>query len=185
MLPVIIVVVVVLLVLLWAALTYNGLIGKRNRSANAWSQVDVQLRRRYDLIPNLVESVKGYAAHESGTFEAVTQARAAAQSAKGPAEQGQAEGALSNALGRLMAVAEAYPQLRATENFQQLQAELGSTENKIATSRQVYNDTVLTYNNACQQIPTNIIAGMFGFERREYFEIDAGDAAREPVAARF
>src|SRR3954452_14669525 len=176
---------VALLVILWAALTYNGLIAKRNRSANAWSQVDVQLRRRYDLIPNLVESVKGYAAHESSTFEAVTQARAAAQSAKGPAEQGQAEAALSNALGRLMAVAEAYPQLRATENFQQLQAELSSTEGKIATARQVYNDTVLTYNNACQQLPSNLIANAFHFEAREYFEVEEGDAAREPVAVKF
>src|SRR3954467_7207595 len=176
---------VVLLILLWVALTYNGLIAKRNRSANAWSQVDVQLRRRYDLIPNLVESVKGYAAHESSTFEAVTQARAAAQSAKGPAEQGQAEAALSNALGRLMAVAEAYPQLRATENFQQLQAELSSTEGKIATARQVYNDTVLTYNNACQQLPSNLIASSFNFQTREYFEIAEGDAAREPVAVKF
>jgi LemA protein len=176
---------VVLLLLLWAGLTYNGLIAKRNRSQNAWSQVDVQLRRRYDLIPNLVEAVKGYAAHESGTVEAVTQARAAAQSAKGPAEQGQAEAALSNALGRLMAVAEAYPQLRATENFQQLQAELAGTENKIATSRQVYNDTVLTYNNAVQQLPSNIIANIFNFEVREYFEIEEGDAAREPVAVKF
>src|SRR3954468_13069341 len=137
-----IVIAIVVAIGLFLALAYNSLVAKRNRSANAWSQVDVQLRRCYDLIPNLVEAVKGYAAHESGTFEAVTQARAAAQSAKGPAEQGQAEGVLSNALGRLMALAENYPQLRATENFQQLQAELGSTENKIATSRQVYNDTV-------------------------------------------
>src|SRR3954464_3308750 len=170
---------------LFLALPYTSLVAKRNRSANAWSQVDVQLRRRYDLIPNLVEAVKGYAAHESGTFEAVTQARAAAQSAQGPAAQGQAEGMLSNALGRLMAVAEAYPQLRATENFQQLQAQLAATENKIATARQVYNDTVLTYNNACQQIPTNILANMFKFQTREYFEVEEGDAAREPVAVKF
>jgi len=176
---------VVLLILLWAALTYNSLVAKRNRAANAWSQVDVQLRRRYDLIPNLVEAVKGYAAHESSTFEAVTQARAAAEGAKGPAAQGQAEAALSNALGRLMAVAEAYPELRATENFQQLQGELGNTESKIATARQVYNDTVLTYNNAVQQLPSNIIANLTHFETREYFEIAEGDAAREPVAVKF
>ncbi len=175
----------VVLFALLAVLAYNGLVVKRNRAENSWAQVDVQLRRRYDLIPNLVEAVKGYAAHEQGTFSAVTEARAAAQSAEGPAEQGRAEAALSGALGRLMAVAEAYPDLRATENFQQLQSELGETENRIATSRQVYNDTVLTYNNACQQIPTNIVAGMFGFDTREYFEVEAGDAAREPVAVKF
>ncbi len=172
---------VVLALLVALALAYNGLVAKRNRSANAWAQVDVQLRRRYDLIPNLVESVKGYAAHEQETFTAVTEARAAAQAAEGPAAQAKAEAALSGALGRLLAVAEAYPALRATENFQQLQAELSETENRIAVSRQVYNDTVLTYNNACQQVPTNLVAGMFGFEPREYFELEAGDAAREPV----
>jgi LemA protein len=177
-----IVVALVVLLGLFVVFAYNGLVAKRNRAQNAWAQVDVQLRRRYDLIPNLVESVKGYAAHERETFEAITAARTAAQQADGPAAQAQAEAALSGALGRLMAVAEAYPALRATENFQQLQASLGETENKIATSRQVYNDTVLTYNNACQQIPTNIVAGVFGFELREYFELDAGDAAREPVA---
>src|SRR5215212_2579493 len=132
------------LVALFVVLAYNGLVAKRNRSENAWAQVDVQLRRRHDLIPNLVETVKGYAAHEQGTFTAVTQARAAAQQASGPAAQAQAESALAGALGRLMAVAEAYPALRAAENFQALQRELGGTENKIATARQVYNDTVLT-----------------------------------------
>jgi LemA protein len=176
---------VVVLVGLFVVFAYNGLVAKRNRSENAWSQVDVQLRRRYDLIPNLVESVKGYAAHERETFDAVTTARAAAQQAKGPEDQARAESVLSGALGRLMAVAEAYPDLRATENFQQLQQELGETENKIATSRQVYNDTVLTYNNAVQQIPTNIVAGMFNFATREYFEVAEGDAAREPVAVKF
>lgn len=172
------------LFVLFVVLAYNGLVAKRNRSQNAWAQVDVQLRRRYDLIPNLVESVKAYAAHERETFAAITEARAAAQKAEGPAAQGMAEAALSGALGRLMAVAEAYPALRATENFQQLQAQLAATENKIATARQVYNDTVLTYNNACQQIPTNIIAGLFNFETREYFEVETGDAAREPVAVK-
>jgi LemA protein len=183
MAAVIVIAAVVVLALL-LVLAYNGLVGKRNRSQNAWAQVDVQLRRRYDLIPNLVETVKGYAAHEQGTFDAVTQARAAAQQADGPAAKAQAETQLTGVLGRLMAVAEAYPQLRATENFQQLQAQLAATENKIATSRQVYNDTVLTYNNACQQIPTNIIAGIFHFEPREYFEVESGDAAREPVAVK-
>ncbi|HEX8745461.1 MAG TPA: LemA family protein [Thermoleophilaceae bacterium] len=176
---------VVALLALGAVLAYNGLVARRNRAENAWAQVDVQLKRRYDLIPNLVETVKGYAAHERGTFAAVTEARAAAQKASGPAEQGQAETALSGALVRLMAVAEAYPQLRATENFQQLQGELAATENRIATSRQVYNDTVLTYNNACQQVPTNIVAGLFGFSLREYFELEVGDAAREPASVGF
>jgi len=180
----IVVVVVVVLVLL-VVVGYNSLVAKRNRSENAWAQVDVQLRRRYDLIPNLVESVKGYAAHERGTFEAVTAARAAAQQAEGPAAQARAETALSGVLGRLMAVAEAYPALRATENFQQLQAELGETENKIAIARQVYNDTVLTYGNACQQVPTNVLAAAFGFRPREYFEVEAGDVARDPVVAKF
>src|SRR3954451_9763090 len=173
---------VLVVLLLFLVLGYNGLVAKRNRAGNAWAQVDVQLRRRHDLIPNLVESVKGYAAHEADTFAAVTNARAQAESAKGPAAQAAAEAQLSGALGRLMAVDENYPQLRATENFQQLQAQLAATENKIATARQIYNDTVLTYNNACQQIPTNILAGVFNFEPREYFELEEGDAARDPVA---
>src|SRR5688500_989707 len=139
-----IVIAVVVLIALFVVLAYNGLVAKRNRSENAWAQVDVQLRRRHDLIPNLVETVKGYATHEQGTVTAVTEPRAAAQQAQGPAAQAQAENVLSGALGRLMAVAESYPELRATENFQQLQAELGGTENRIATARQVYNDTVLT-----------------------------------------
>ena len=176
---------VVVLLALAVVLIYNGLVAKRNRAENAWAQVDVQLRRRHDLIPNLVETVKGYAAHEQGTFSAVTEARAVAEKAEGPAAQAQAETALSGALGRLMAVAEAYPELRATENFQQLQAELGGTEDKIATARQVYNDTVLTYNNACQQVPTNIVAGVFGFRLREYFRLEEGDAAREPASVKF
>jgi LemA protein len=179
-----IVLAVLVLLLLFLVLGYNGLVAKRNRAGNAWAQVDVQLRRRHDLIPNLVEAVKGYAAHEQGTFEAVTQARARAESAEGPAATSAAEAQLSGALGRLMAVAESYPALRATENFQQLQAQLAATENKIATARQIYNDTVLTYNNACQQIPTNILAGMFHFEPREFFVLEDGDAAREPVAVK-
>jgi LemA protein len=180
-----IVIAVVVLLALFVALAYNGLVGKRNRAENSWAQVDVQLRRRHDLIPNLVETVKGYASHEQGTFDAVTKTRVAAQEAQGPAAQAQAETALSGALGRLLAVAEAYPALRATENFQQLQAELGGTENKIATARQIYNDTVLTFNNACQQLPTNVVASIFGFKPREYFTVDGGDAAREPVAVNF
>lgn len=165
-----------LLVLLFVVI-YNGLVRDRNRVDNAWGQVDVQLKRRYDLIPNLVETVKGYASHEKDTFERVTQARSAAQSASGPAEQAQAENFLTSALRQLFAVAEDYPELRATENFQQLQAELSETENKIAVSRQIYNDTVLTYNNKVQQIPSNLVAAMTGFKAREFFE--AGPEADE------
>ena len=169
-----VVVAVVLIVLLALGLVvlYNRLVRLRNRVANAWSQVDVQLRRRYDLIPNLVETVKGYASHERATFEEVTAARTRAQQAQTVEEQAQAENALTAAIGRLFAVAEAYPELRATENFQQLQAELAETENKIQVARQVYNDTVLTYDNARQTVPTNVVAGLFGFEGRPYFEIE-------------
>jgi LemA protein len=151
---------------------YNRLVRARNRVDNAWGQVEVQLKRRWDLIPNLVETVKGYAAHERGTFEAVTQARAAAQSAKTPAEAAQAEGILGAALGRLFAVAEAYPELQADENFRQLQSELDETENRVAVSRQVYNDTVLTYNNTIQTFPGAVFAGPFGFVPREFFEVE-------------
>ena len=163
-------------------LLYNRLVTLRNRVENAWAQVDVHLRRRYDLIPNLVETVKGYAAHERETFEAVTNARARAQSAQGPAEQSAAEGILGQALGRLLAVAEAYPELQADENFRQLQEELGATENRIAVSRQVYNDTVLTYNTAIQTVPGVLVAGPFGFPRKEFFELE-GEAREAPRVA--
>ncbi|MGD0166827.1 MAG: LemA family protein [Gaiellaceae bacterium] len=178
------VLVVVVLALLFFVTIYNGLVRKRNACQNAWAQVDVQLKRRHDLIPNLVESVKGYAAHERGTFDEVTQARTAAQQAQGPAAQAQAENILSQALGKLFAVAEAYPQLRATENFQQLQAQLAETEDKIQVSRQVYNDTTLTYNNAIQTVPTNVVAGMFNFQPRGFFEVE-GDAEREAPQVSF
>ena len=164
-------------------LAYNGLIAKRNRVRNAWSQVDVQLRRRYDLVPRLVETVRGYANHEQATFTAVTEARTAAERASGPAEQGAAESQLQGALERLIAVAEAYPELRASESFRALQEELSQTENRIAVARQVHNDTVLTYNNACQQIPTNVVAKAFGFRSEAYFELDA-PAEREAVPVR-
>ena len=171
----IVVIVVVVLLLLWAVLLYNGLVQKRNRVDNAWAQVEVQLKRRHDLVPNLVETVKGYAAHERGTFDSVTQARAAATSAQGPAQAGAAEGILGQALGRLFAVAEAYPDLKANQNFLDLQGQLRDTEDKIAISRQVYNDTVLTFNNAIQVFPALLLAGALGFSKREFFEID--DAA--------
>ena len=180
---VIVLVVLLLIVALAAVVFYNRLVRLRNRTENAWAQVDVQLRRRYDLIPNLVEAVKGYASHERGTFDEVTQARTAAQQAKGVAEQAEAENVLTAAIGRLFAVAEAYPQLRATENFQQLQAQLAETEQKIAVSRQVYNDAVLTYDNALETVPTNLVAGLFNFAPREYFETE--DATREAPAVQF
>ena len=176
MIAVIVILVVLLLIALLLVALFNRLVRARNRVDNAWAQVEVQLKRRWDLIPNLVETVKGYAAHERGTFEAVTQARTAAQSARGPAEAAQAEGILSQALGRLFAVAEAYPDLKASTNFLDLQQQQQDTENKISVSRQVYNDTVLTYNNAIQTFPGALFAGPFGFSVREFFEID--DAAQ-------
>ena len=174
---IVIVVAIIVILLLVLVGMFNKLVRLRNRAENAWAQVDVQLRKRYDLIPNLVETVKGYAAHERETFESVTAARTAAQQAQGVQEQAQAENILTQALGRLFAVAEAYPQLRATENFQQLQAQLSDVEQNIAVARQVYNDTVLSYDNALETVPTNIIAGLFHFNPREYFQTE--DATRE------
>jgi LemA protein len=180
----IVVIVLVVALGLWAVLLYNGLVRKRNRVDNSWAQVEVQLKRRHDLVPNLVEAVKGYAAHERGTFDSVTQARAAATSASGPAASGAAEGILSQALGRLFAVAEAYPELKANQNFLDLQGQLRDTEDKIAISRQVYNDTVLTFNNSIQVFPAVLLAGALGFSTREFFEIeDAGE--REAPAVSF
>jgi LemA protein len=177
---IVILVIVALLVIALIAL-YNRFVRLRNRVDNAWAQIEVQLKRRHDLIPNLVETVKGYASHERGTFEAVTEARAAAQGARGPAEAAAAEGLLSQALGRLFAVAEAYPELQADENFRQLQDELAGTENRIAVSRQVYNDTVLTYNNAIQTFPGVALAGPFNFTSREFFETDETQRAAPQV----
>ncbi len=174
---------IIVLLVLYAVYMYNRLIVLRNRIDNAWSQVDVQLRRRYDLIPNLVETVKGYAAHEREVFERVTEARARAIAAGPVGEQSQAENMLTQALRSLFAVAENYPQLRATENFQQLQEELSGTESKIAFARQFYNDTVLRYQNMRQSFPTSILANLFGFGGREYFEME--EAAREPVKVQF
>ena len=164
-------------------LGYNGLVSRRNRVDGAWSQIDVQLKRRHDLIPNLVETVKGYAAHERGTFEAVTNARANAISAQGPEQQAQAENQLTGALKSLFAVAEAYPDLKANQNFLQLQEELTSTEDRIAYARQFYNDSVVTYNTRIQQFPTVILANTFNFERRELFDAAPEDTA--PVQVQF
>jgi LemA protein len=183
MLWVIVIVVIVVLLLLAVVVMYNRLVRLRNRAENSWAQVDVQLRRRYDLIPNLVEAVKGYAAHERSTFEEVTRARTAAQQAQGVEEQAKAENVLTAAIGRLFAVAEAYPELRATENFQQLQAQLADVEQNIVVARQVYNDAVLTYDNALETVPTNIVAGLFNFRPRVYFETE--DATREAPSVQF
>ena len=178
----VVIAVVAILIILLVVLVgmFNKLVRLRNRAENAWAQVDVQLRKRYDLVPNLVETVKGYAAHERGTFEAVTQARTAAEQAQGVQQQAEAENMLTAALGRLFAVAEAYPQLRATENFQQLQSQLADVESNIAVARQVYNDTVLSYDNALQTVPTNIIAGIFNFNPREYFEVEEASVREAP-----
>ncbi|HEX4518063.1 MAG TPA: LemA family protein [Gaiellaceae bacterium] len=178
----IVVVVLIVLIGLWIVFLYNGLIRKRNRVDNAWAQVEVQLKRRHDLVPNLVATVQGYASHERGTFDSVTQARAAATSAQGPAQAGAAEGILGQAIGRLFAVAEAYPELKANQNFLDLQSQLKDTEDKIAISRQVYNDTVLTYNNGIQTFPAVVFAGMLGFSKRDSFQIDDGDSAVPTVS---
>jgi LemA protein len=171
-LPLIIIIVVVVLILLFFVAQYNGLVRLRNRIDNAWSQIDVQLKRRHDLIPNLIETVKGYAAHESGTFEKVVQARNAAMSAQGPEQTAQAENVLTGALKSIFALAEAYPDLKANQNFLALQEELTSTEDRISYARQFYNDSVLKYDNKIETFPSNTIAGMFNFKGREYFKTD-------------
>lgn len=161
---------------------YNGLVRSRNQVKNAWAQIDVQLKRRHDLIPNLVETVKGYMKHERETLEAVTKARNLAQqlSSAGAGERSKAEGELSSALSRLLAVAESYPDLKANQNFLALQEELTSTENKISFSRQFYNDTVLNYNNKVQTFPSNIVASMGGFRTGEFFEVTAAAEREAP-----
>ncbi len=171
-------------VVLWAIAIYNGLVRRRVDCDNGWSQIDVQLKRRYDLIPNLVETVKGYAAHESGTLEAVIAARNAAvnvsSDAMHAAEKAGAENMLTQALGKLFALSEAYPDLKANQNFAQLQEELASTENKLGFARQHFNDTVARYESQRQTFPPNIIAGMFNFDEREYFELEDGAAREAP-----
>ena len=165
-------VVVVIALFGWAIGIYNGLVGLRNRVKNAWSQIDVQLKRRHDLIPNLVETVKGYASHEAGTLQAVTEARSRAVSADGVAESSKAEGELSAALGRLMVVVEQYPDLKANQNFLGLQEELTTTENRIGFSRQHYNDEVMVYNTKTEVFPASVVAGMFNFEQADFFELE-------------
>ncbi|HUP00292.1 MAG TPA: LemA family protein [Gemmatimonadota bacterium] len=164
----------------WLILTYNGLVNLRNQLQNAWAQIDVQLKRRYDLIPNLVETVKDYMQYEQEVLTAVTAARAGAVAAQGPADQARAENVLTGALRQLFAVVENYPQLKANENVMKLQEELTSTENRISFARQFYNDTVMRFNTRLQTFPTNLIAGMLGFTAREFFAT-GDEAEREPV----
>jgi len=180
----IIVLVIIAVVIIFFVGIYNSLVTLRNRADNSWAQVDVQLRRRYDLIPNLVETVKGYAAHERETFQKVTEARAQAINAQTVKEQGDAENMLTGALKSLFAVAESYPDLKANQNFLMLQEELAGTEGKIAYARQFYNDTVMKFNTKQQVFPSNIIANMFNFQEKEYFEIEEPEA-REPVKVEF
>jgi len=179
MLAVWILVAVIIVLLLWAVFTYNRLVTLRNRVENGWSQIDVQLRRRYDLIPNLIETVKGYAAHEREIFEHVTEARTRAMGATGVEDQANAENAVTAGLGRLIAVAEAYPDLKANQNFLALQEELIGTESKIAYARQFYNDQVALLNTLIQKFPANVIAGLGHFEPKPFFEID--EPVRGPV----
>jgi LemA protein len=168
----IVILVIVVLVVIFGVVTYNKLVSLRNRVDNGWSQIDVQLQRRNDLIPNLVETVKGYAAHEAGTLEAVVQARNASVSADTPADQAQADNMLTGALRQLFAVAEAYPDLKANQNFLQLQEELTATEDKVSYARQFYNDTVNKFNTAIQKFPAVLIAGPTGFSEREFYEAE-------------
>ena len=183
MIAVIVIIVIVALLVIALITLYNRFVRLRNRVDNAWAQIEVQLKRRHDLIPNLVETVKGYAAHERETLDAVIRARNAAATPHSPAEQAEAENVLSGALRQLFALGEAYPDLKANQNFLELQEELTATEGRIAYARQFYNDAVLAYNNGIEQFPTVIIAKSFNFDRREYFQVDEG--ARELPTVEF
>ncbi len=179
-----IIVAIAIVIVLWLIITFNGLVRLRYRVREAWSDIDVQLKRRYDLIPNLVETVKGYAAHEKGVFENVTQARARAMGAGTLKEKDEAENALSQTLKSLFAVAENYPTLRASENFQKLQSELTDTEDKIQAARRFYNGNVRDLNIRVEIFPTNLVAGIFGFKKEEFFGVE-NQSEREPVQVKF
>ena len=179
-----IVIIAVVVLLLWLAAIYNGLIRLRNRTDEAWSDIDVQLKRRYNLIPNLVETVKGYAKHERELFEKVTQARTAAMGAQTVEEHGQAENMLAGALKSLFAVAENYPDLKANQNFLELQRELSDTENKIQAARRFFNGNVRDFNIKIQKFPNNLVADVLGFKKRDFFEVEEA-AEREPVKVSF
>ena len=180
-----IILIVIGIVILWAIVAYNGFVRLRYRVKEAWSDIEVQLKRRYDLIPNLVETVKGYAAHETSAFENVTKARSAAMGAHTPQEHAQTENMLTGALKSLFAVAEAYPDLKANTNFLELQRELSDTENKIQAARRFYNGNVKDMNTRVEQFPTNLIAGAFGFGKDEFFDLDEAPAERELVKVSF
>ncbi len=174
------------LIVVWLIATYNRFVTLTNRTEEAWSDIEVQMKRRYDLIPNLVETVKGYASHEAGTLQKVTEARTQAMGAQTVAEHAQAENMLTGALKSLFAVSEAYPDLKANSNFVELQRELSDTENKIQAARRFYNSVVQELQNALEQFPTNLVGSTFGFKTREFFALDAGDqAARQPVKVQF
>ncbi|MFH1461251.1 MAG: LemA family protein [Patescibacteria group bacterium] len=175
---------IVAAIVFWLIAVYNGLIKFKNRTNEAWSDIDVQLKRRYDLIPNLVNTVKGYAQHEMELFEKVTRARTAAMGAQAPVEKAQAENMLTGALKSLFAVAENYPDLKANQNFLELQKELSDTENKIQAARRFYNGNVRDFNIKIQVFPNNIVAGMLGFKKHDFFET-AGEGEREPVKVEF
>jgi LemA protein len=180
---ILIIVAIVVIVLLWALVTFNGFVQLRNRVENAWAQIDVQLKRRLDLIPNLIETVKGYAAHEKGTLDAVVQARNAGAAANSPAAAGAADAQMTGALGKLFALSEAYPDLKANQNFLALQEELSGTEGKIAYARQFYNDTLMKYNTKIQSFPASLMAGVAKATPREYFQ--AEEAARTVPKVQF
>jgi LemA protein len=171
---------VLVVLVLWAIGMYNGLVMSRNQVKNAWSQIDVQLKRRHDLIPNLIETVKGYVAHERGTLEAITKARSAAMQATGVADAAKAEGVLSDALSKFFLVVENYPDLKANQNFLALQEELSSTENRIGFARQFYNDATMNFNTKVQSVPTNIIAGLFNFKTMEFFQVESAEDRAVP-----
>ncbi len=180
-----IVLIILGVLVVWFIFTYNGFISRRNRAEEAWADIEVQLKRRYDLIPNLVNTVKGYATHESTAFEKVTQARAQAMQAGSVQDQMQAENQLTGALKSLFAIAEAYPELKANTNFLELQRELSDTENKIQAARRFYNANVRDFNTALERFPSNVVAGMFIFKKKEFFDLPDGDAAQNPVEVKF
>ncbi|AKM84204.1 TPA: hypothetical protein DCZ46_03970 [Candidatus Campbellbacteria bacterium] len=169
----------------WIAMTYNGFITLKNRTEEAWADIDVQLKRRYDLIPNLVNTVKGYMTHEASTFEKITEARSNAMNAQGVEAKAQSENMLSGALKSLFAVAESYPDLKANQNFLELQKELSDTENKIQSARRFYNGNVRDLNTKIESFPSNVIANMFKFVKREFFELEEGSEEKEPVEVKF
>ena len=180
-----IIIAIIVLIIIWFVLSYNGFVTLVNRAKEAWADIEVQLKRRYDLIPNLVNTVKGYATHESQAFEKVSEARSQAMQAGTTAQKGEAENALSGTLKSLFAISEAYPELKANTNFLQLQSELSDTENKIQSARRFYNGNVRDLNTKIEKFPSNIIAKMFSFAKMDFFDLGDNDAAQNPVEVKF